>query len=193
MGHGCVRAKFTIGIDGKTHTGPDVVLVRHGLTGNTTGNAQPNPLLDPAFLSRFAIMVGNPLNPLSSHFAQRTIRQDRRILPRNIALIIKPVNHPEPDRIFIELSRVHPDVERMQMVVTLGIPPPEAVRETLLWLHASWHHNSIVIPSSATWIPFSFKESAFWTGSPKDRVGVIYVNVDFVLCALCCEHVKATI
>ena len=78
-------------------------------------------------------MVEIRLNPLSSHFAQRTIRQDRRILPGDIALIIETVYYPETDRIFIELSRVHRDVERVKMVVTLGAYLLQTSRETLLY------------------------------------------------------------
>src|SRR5262249_18942543 len=37
------------------------------------------------------------------------------------------------------------------------------------------------------------QQAALWTTNPKDRVGVIYVNVDFVLCTLRRECFQAPI
>src|SRR5690242_18676015 len=71
------------------------------------GFAEPEPRIDPAFISLGAVVVDDALDPQSPMIAVGHVCQDGRILHWNGDLIIKAVAHPSLDLLLGELAAVH--------------------------------------------------------------------------------------
>src|SRR5271169_5007729 len=96
---------------------------------HSAGLRELQPGFDTARSRSGAIMVTDSMQPSPSHFASWTIGNDRRVLDRQIALIIKAIGDPAANGVRRELARVHPDVEQMLVVILFGPHIPQPCQE----------------------------------------------------------------
>ena len=74
--------------------------------------------------------MDDEVQPEAPHLAQRAVREDGGILERDVALVIEAVGDPAADGIGRKPARVHGDVKRVLVVVTLiadGMKPRDEI------------------------------------------------------------------
>src|SRR5262249_61645068 len=81
--------------------------------------AQPQPFLDPPGVVTEAVLIENPLRPLSTDLAQWAARQQDCIFDGDILLIVEAIGGPELNLRAGERPRIHQVMKRMPVVVLL--------------------------------------------------------------------------
>ena len=66
-------------------------------------------------------MVDDPLDPLAAHLDLGAVGEDRRVLDRDARLVVEAVGDPALQLLARELARVHPHVERVEVVVARAL------------------------------------------------------------------------
>src|SRR5690606_35267238 len=99
-----------------------------------------------------AVVVDDAADPAAAHVRQRAVGQDRRVLARDVGLVVEAVGHPAPQLLGAQRPLVHPPVERVQRVVSLGLG---AQRGHELVGGEGCRHIWISMPSTATSMPWS--------------------------------------
>src|SRR5207245_9019025 len=79
--------------------------------------ADSQPRLDAARLTRTTVVLDDPLDPGLPDLALGTVGEDQRIFDRNVDLVIEPVRHPKRELVARKLATMHPQIDRMEVVV----------------------------------------------------------------------------
>src|SRR5207245_2844118 len=108
--------------------------------------AESQPCLDAARLTRTTVVVHDPLDPVLPDLALGTVGEDQRIFDRNVDLVIEPVRHPKLELVARKLATMHPQIERMEVVVAAFQHRAQPAGEVVA-------HRSNSIASSATTSP----------------------------------------
>ena len=87
------------------------------LAGQPGGLAEAQPRLDAALAAGRAVVVDDPPDPAAADLEVIAVGQDRRILAGDVLLVVEAVGHPALDLPAAEPAGVHPDVERVLVVV----------------------------------------------------------------------------
>src|SRR3989442_1067898 len=87
---------------------------------------QPHPSLDTALFPVPPVVIDDPLDPAAADVGLRTVRQNERVLDRNVDLVVEAVRYPQLELSARQLARVHAPVEGMEVMIA----PLEHVAET---------------------------------------------------------------
>src|SRR6185503_13104309 len=110
-----------VGVDREADPGEHVPLGDELLARHAEGLAQAQPRLDPARPLGRAVVVDDPLDPLAAHLDLGAVGEDGRVLDRDALLVVEAVGDPALQLVARELARVHPHVERVQVVVARAL------------------------------------------------------------------------
>src|SRR5258708_38978620 len=97
-------------------------------------------------------MVNDPMNPNPAYLAQRTIRKNRGVFKRNVALIVKSIGRPAAQRAGRKPAFIHRDVERMFVVISAPADLAQ-FRDESFAVQRSRGHKTTSNPSHAISIP----------------------------------------
>src|ERR1700730_3182824 len=92
------------------------------------------------------------MNPDPTHLGQRTIRKNRGVLNRNVALIVKSIGHPTAQRFERKPAFIHRDMERMFVVISAPADRAQVGDESFAIQKFS-SHKTTSNPSHAISIP----------------------------------------
>lgn len=110
-----------VGVDGEAHAGQHPLLGEHLLALQAHRFRQAQPGLDAARLAGGAVVVEDALDPLAADLAVGTVGQDRRVLQRDVDLVVETVRHPALDLFATGTALVHRDMERMVDMVVASL------------------------------------------------------------------------
>ena len=110
-----------VGVHGESHTWEQVSFVLDLLPGQADGLAEAQPRLDPAGSFGRAVVVEDALDPSAAYLSVRAAAEDRRVLPRDVRLVVEAVGDPAPDFVAARSAVVHSPMEGMLVVVVLGV------------------------------------------------------------------------
>src|SRR5207237_5921139 len=54
-----------------------------------------------------SVVIENPMNPDSAHFADRAVGEDGRVFDRDVSLIVEAICHPTAQRFRLEPAFIH--------------------------------------------------------------------------------------
>src|SRR5262249_27929097 len=86
---------------------------------------QFQPALDTALMVRVAVVILDAMPPFDSRGAVAETRDHNRVLDRNRALVIVPVQRPGLHLTLVELAAVQKPMERMQAVIACRADPAQ--------------------------------------------------------------------
>jgi hypothetical protein len=66
-------------------------------------------------------VVEDALDPSAAYLSVRAAAEDRRVLSRDVRLVVKAVGDPAPDFVAARSAVVHSPMEGMLVVVVLGV------------------------------------------------------------------------
>src|SRR4030081_377369 len=84
-------------IDRETYAGQHALQRRNLVTRKTARHSESYPCLDAALIAFGSVVIDEALDPFAPHRAIGTIGKNRRVLTRNVALIVVAVAHPSLD------------------------------------------------------------------------------------------------
>src|SRR4029077_1144461 len=163
-----------VGIDREAHSGQDILQALDLRTLEADCFGEPQPRLDPARVLATAVMVEYPLHPVAAYRALLAVREDRRILQRNVDLVVEAVRHPAADLLARRLATVQHQIEGMVNVIGAA-----ALAQVLLefltcpgLLHRGIRTHSVISrPSQATSIPR--RPSSARCADSSSRIGLV--------------------
>ncbi len=109
--------KSHVGIDREPDGGNHILAVEQIGAGHAARVAKTQPRLDAAFISLGAVVFDDPVDPLPANIAERTVGENRRILDRDVDLIIETVGHPSADGFLRKPAFIHQEMKRMLVVI----------------------------------------------------------------------------
>ena len=119
-GQGRVRASSTYARDGRAHAGHDVPSIPRLFARQSGRLREPQPGFDPALAGGQTVLIDEPLPPGPTHVGLGTIRDDRRVFHRQVALVVKAVRHPAANLRRRQQPLVHLLMERMAIVIAVA-------------------------------------------------------------------------
>ncbi len=153
-------SEVDVGIDGEAYAGQHQLLRQHLLAIQTHRLGQAQPGLDTALLTGRTVVIEDALNPLAPGFAIRAVGEDRRILQRDVDLIVETIGHPALDLLAGSAPFVHGAMERVMDVIQRALGAQRLLEFGRC--HGSLaHQNSpvrtayktMLMPSNATSMP----------------------------------------
>src|SRR5690606_2310772 len=84
-------------VDREADAGQQVLEAFDALARKANRVRETQPRLDPAVVVSVTVVIEDAQHPLAAHAAVRAVRQDRRILERDIDLVVVAVRDPAPD------------------------------------------------------------------------------------------------
>src|SRR3954454_23346732 len=106
-----------VGVDRVAHGREHAPLGLELLARDTQRLPEAQPRLDAAGPRPRAVMVDDPSDPLAADVEVGAVREDRRVLEGDAALVVEAVRDPALQLLARELARVHAHVERVEVVV----------------------------------------------------------------------------
>src|SRR5690606_31180868 len=156
-------------VDGEANAGQQILEALHALSVEADRVGEAKPRLDAALVLAVTVVIENPPHPEPSHASVRAIRQDRRVLQRNVDLVVVAIRDPSLDLLAGRAPGVQHHVERMVDVIPLAEraqPPLE-----LLSGPGCLAQSSISMPSKATSTPS--RSSTARSSERSSRIGFV--------------------
>jgi hypothetical protein len=127
---GLAPREVHVGIDGVPHPRQDAPLGLELVTRDAQRLPEPQPRLDPARSGGRAVVVDDPLDPHAPDLELGAVREDRRVLDGDAALVVEAIGDPALKLLAGELAGVHAHVEAVKVVIPRA-QPPQALGELL--------------------------------------------------------------
>ena len=125
-----------------------------------------------------AVVVEDTLDPLAADLAVGTVGQDRRVLQRDVDLVVETVRHPALDLFATGTALVHRDMERMVDMVVASLSrsarsnSARSMAARLMLAPYSW----MCMPSQATSMPLASSSARSAEAVSRDGIGVVDVD-----------------